>query len=201
MEAHRGDRKEVRVVKHSVVQERMKKPVRVIFLVLLDICLVNLAAFLALLVRFDFRLSLLVQESSFLPNLYRYAPWFTLAAIGIFVPMKLYNSLWAFAGVEELLHILVAVVLLCLLQLLAIAFGLISLPLSFPILNGLFLVAFIAASRFSYRLLRSLRQKAAPAEGQKRTMLIGAGQRRDAGAAGIPDQREFTEPCGLRGGR
>ena len=48
---------------------------------------------MALLARFDFSYTLL-RESMFLDALLRYAPWFTMLTVLIFIPFKLYSSLW-----------------------------------------------------------------------------------------------------------
>ena len=171
-------------MKHRALFEDGKKVQRICFLLLLDICLVNLAAFLALFSRFDFHFTEL-RVSGFLENLYNYVPFFTVLSIAVFAAAKLYNSLWIFAGVEELLHILISATLIGGAQFIAIFFDWISLPMSFPIINALYLVALISASRFSYRFSRSIFRKNRSAQAQKRTMLIGAG------SAGMLVLREF----------
>ena len=118
--------------------------------------------------------------------LFKYAPWFTLLALAVFIPMKLYTSLWEYASVDELIHIILSVVLICAIEMLGQLTGIIrNLPMSFTLLNGLFLICFISVTRFSYRLLRGLRHKRTKHDRQKRTMLIGAGN------AGMLVLREF----------
>ena len=99
--------------------------------------------------------------------------------------MKLYNSLWEFASVDELLHIILAVTLVALIQLAAILYGFVKLPLSFPLLNAMFLTALTTFSRFFYRFARSLSHRYRRKSTRKRTMLIGAG------SAGMLVLREF----------
>ena len=132
-----------------------KLVVRVACLMLLDVMLLYLACLLALLSRFDLSIHTLMRDSGFLPALHAAFPWMAIGMIALFIPLKLYSSLWEFAGVEELLHILCACFLFAAATLLLILFGVLNLPRSFPVLAGLYLVALLSASRFSYRLIRT----------------------------------------------
>ena len=161
-----------------------KRTLRVIFLALVDLVVIQFSAFMALLARFDFSYSLL-RESMFLDALLRYAPWFTVLTVLIFIPFKLYSSLWEFASVDELLHILLAAMAVAVLQFAAIVLNLVDLPLSFPMLNAMFLAVLTVLFRFSYRMARSIARRRSRRGVQARTMLIGAG------SAGMQTLREF----------
>lgn len=161
-----------------------KRTLRVIFLALVDLVVIQFSAFMALLARFDFSYTLL-RESMFLDALLRYAPWFTLLTVLIFIPFKLYSSLWEFASVDELLHILLAAMAVAVLQFAAIVLNLVDLPLSFPMLNAMFLAVLTVLFRFSYRMARSIARRRSRRGVQARTMLIGAG------SAGMQTLREF----------
>ena len=161
-----------------------KRTLRVIFLALVDLVVIQFSAFMALLARFDFSYSLL-RESMFLDALLRYAPWFTVLTVLIFIPFKLYSSLWEFASVDELLHILLAAMAVAVLQFAAIVLNLVNLPLSFPMLNAMFLAVLTVLFRFSYRMARSIARRRSRRGVQARTMLIGAG------SAGMQTLREF----------
>lgn len=161
-----------------------KRTLRVIFLALVDLVVIQFSAFMALLARFDFSYALL-RESTFLDALLRYAPWFTMLTVLIFIPFKLYSSLWEFASVDELLHILLAAMAVAVLQFAAIVLNLVNLPLSFPMLNAMFLAVLTVLFRFSYRMARSIARRRSRRGVQARTMLIGAG------SAGMQTLREF----------
>lgn len=161
-----------------------KRTLRVIFLALVDLVVIQFSAFMALLARFDFSYTLL-RESMFLDALLRYAPWFTMLTVLIFIPFKLYSSLWEFASVDELLHILLAAMAIAVLQFAAIVLNLVDLPLSFPMLNAMFLAVLTVLFRFSYRMARSIARRRSRRGVQARTMLIGAG------SAGMQTLREF----------
>ena len=161
-----------------------KRTLRVIFLALVDLVVIQFSAFMALLARFDFSYTLL-RESMFLDALLRYAPWFTMLTVLIFIPFKLYSSLWEFASVDELLHILLAAMAVAVLQFAAIVLNLVDLPLSFPMLNAMVLAVLTVLFRFSYRMARSIARRRSRRGVQARTMLIGAG------SAGMQTLREF----------
>lgn len=156
-----------------------------ILLLAADILLINLASFLAVFSRLDFSIADFRNEKM-LEVLLKYAPWFTLLSLAVFVPMKLYTSLWEYASVDELIHIILAALLVCAVEMLGQFVGIIQgLPMSFPLLNALFLVCFISVVRFSYRFIRGVRHNTKKNDQQKRTMLIGAGD------AGMLVLREF----------
>lgn len=165
--------------------EWIKYLLRIVLLLIIDIAIINLSSFLAVFSRLDFSMADFRNEGMF-EILIRYAPWFTLLSLAVFIPMKLYTSLWEYASVDELIHIILAVVFVCVVESVGQISGIIrGLPMSFPLLNGLFQIAFISITRFSYRFLRGLRHKSAKHSRQRRTMLIGAGN------AGMLVLREF----------
>ena len=156
---------------------------RIALLVCLDILLVNLSAFLALFIRYEFDINAL-QTSGFLSVYAHWAILTTVVTLFLFTLMRLYNSLWGFAGADELLHIFVATVSVAVIQFILIYTGIIFLPRSFPVLFAMLLFVFTTLARFSYRFARRLRARLAQTA-QQRTMLIGAGQ------AGALVLREF----------
>ncbi len=161
-----------------------QKCIRIAFLLLVDILCINLSAFMALLIRFEFDMQLLL-DSQFLPSLAQLAIPHTVFAVLIFAALQLYTSLWDYAGANELERILISAALLFGVQMVAILFLNVKLPRSFPLLCSLLLCVMTLFTRFSYRFIR--RNRVARRQQQTvRTMLIGAGQ---AGAALL---REFT---------
>ena len=155
---------------------------RILLLLVLDLLVINGSAFLALFVRFEFSLEPL-KDSSFLEPLLLWMLPNTLITMVIFALLRLYTSLWAFAGADELERILFACVASAVVQMVAMLLGL-HLPRSYPVLYGLFLMIMTTFTRFAYRFVRSSRVPAGQDSGI-RTMVIGAGQ---AGAQVI---REF----------
>lgn len=157
---------------------------RIALLVLVDAVLINATAFLTLLMRLEFSFSNLA-ESGFLASYQRYALANTLMVLTVFWSFRLYNSLWAFAGADEMIRIFMAVVVVAGLQLTLILCLHLYLPISFPVINGLLLLLVVSGTRFSYRFARSVRWSFQKPY-RRRTLMIGAGQ---AGAAVL---REFA---------
>ena len=160
-----------------------QKLLRIACLLLADIVIINLSAVAALLLRFEL-LPAPASEAGFMSSVMSYMWLNTLITVIIFWIFGLYNSLWEFAGVHELVRIALASA--C--SGAAVWFGMLlsglPVPRSYPFIY--ILVLFVAASfpRFIYRLLRN--QRAASKQGtRRRTMLIGGG------AAGAMVIREF----------
>lgn len=151
--------------------------VRRAFLILLDILLINLAAGCALLVRFDFSLGNI--PSGYSEAVFRYAPLNTLITLALFWLLRLYHSLWKYAGVEELTNVAYACVASAVAQLAGmLALG-VHVPRSFHPLYLGFLLFYVAASRFAYRFLRALNNRYRH-DRKRRTMIIGAGEAANA---------------------
>lgn len=155
---------------------------RILLLLLVDIAVIHAASFLALFVRFEFSPGGLAN-SGFLSNLHLWILPNTVATVVIFALLRLYTSLWAFAGVDELERVFFAALLSGILQIAAMLAGL-RMPRSYPVLYGMFLLLMTMGTRFAYRLVRGLRTGNKTNNGIP-TMLIGAG---DAGAVVL---REF----------
>ena len=157
--------------------------IRVFFLIALDILVINLSAFWALYIRYEFDYAAMAA-SGFLDTLALFAIPNTLLTLALFWLLHLYNSLWGFAGADELIHIFIAAVLSAAVQSAVIMPGLVALPRSFPVLYAMLLCVSTMVVRFSYRFIRRIRSRTGTG-GRERTMLIGAGQ------AGALMLREF----------
>ena len=75
-------------------------------LIIYDIASVLIASFLAIAMRYEFNLNDI--PGYFLDTIIRFLPFNLVITIIIFYLFKLYNSLWAFAGENELQNIIVA---------------------------------------------------------------------------------------------
>ncbi len=128
-----------------------------------------------------------------------YFPLEIVFVIWIFKLLKLYRSLWRYAGIVEFFNIVVAVisvtavnftiVICCKIFLsdIALKYDFSLLPIRFPIINGLIMVSIVVITRFSYRLMRHLlhKNRLSPKDHSViRVMIIGAG---DAGCTIIKE--------------
>ncbi len=151
----------------------MHKTLKKIGLVIADIAIVNIALILSLLIKFDGSI-----PSKYINIFPLHGICISLVFVIIFYFSELYKSLWQFASVMELLRLLFASLTATLISA-AAEFALQALPLSVLInmfLFALFSMTFLRLSyRFTRRLLqeRSLRSNQA---GQKRAMIVGAGE-------------------------
>ena len=164
-----------------------QKALRVACLVLADLILINLSAFLALYIRFEFDFRQL-YATTFLRDMLIYAGINSACTILIFHILKLYNSLWEFASVSELVRITLGCFFSAVFYMVGMFMLHLTVPRSFPAIYMLILCLLCGALRLSYRCVRRTRA-GLRSEGEKRTMLIGGGQ---AGAIAL---REFqTSP-------
>lgn len=149
---------------------------RITVLLIYDMIAVFMAEVLSIWTRFDFSLQN-EQGMPYLETAFRYLIVNILTTLVIFMVMHLYNSLWQYASVQELLNVVIACLLSSALQSVGMHMLQWSMPRSYYILYFFFLLAFIAGSRFVYRALRIIRHNyigefighAVP------TMIIGAG--------------------------
>ena len=157
---------------------------RVGFLAVVDAILIMTSSILALFLRVEFSLTDLL-ESGFLTSVIHALPANIFCTLILFWLFQLYQSLWEFAGVEEMVRIVIASGLSSAMTGLFMFVFSMPAPRSYPVLYFLILTLLTMAFRLSYRFLRSLRRP--HAQPTKRTMLIGAGA---AGAAVLRDLQQ-----------
>lgn len=146
-------------------------------LIIYDVISIVLASYVAILWRYDFHLDEI--PGHFMQPIEHFLPINILVTLVIFYIMRLYSSLWAFAGETELQNIVVA----CVLSMLAGAVGLQffkvttrAVPRSYYPAYMAVLVVCIFASRFSYRFFRGLKHKQQNKKNLISVMVIGAGE-------------------------
>lgn len=145
---------------------------RRLFLVLLDILLVNFASLCAIVIRFDFRISkvdLIYSEA-----ILSYAPIHIIVTLLIFLIFRLYHSLWRYASIEEMSNVIYACTASVVMEYFGMKFMNYYMPRSFYPLSLMFLICFIGGTRFLYRSLRMFNQRYRT-DNKKHIMIIGAG--------------------------
>lgn len=146
-------------------------------LILYDIMSVILSCALALLIRYEFHIAE-VPEYFYVPVM-RAMPLLVAVTIAIFWFLKLYNSLWAFAGETELQNLVIACVLSGVAGVIILPFFKIeqqAVPQSFHFMYVFILITLTFISRFSYRFLRSMKHRNANKNNSVSVMVIGAGE-------------------------
>ena len=160
------------------------KTLRIAFLIVLDLLIATCTSVLSLLILENFNWDRMMGQP-YMGHIIYYSVISGIVTIFVFIPFKLYNSLWEFASIDELMHIVVAGAIVSLLKFIANLIPATSyFPVSYPLISGILLIVFVGISRIGYRVLRSVVQSDERGAKQ-RTLLIGAGH---AGAVAL---REF----------
>lgn len=155
---------------------------RIFLLILADIISALAASTLSFLLRFEFSFTA-IKESGFLDSILHMVPLHLVITIAVLWLFQCYSSLWQYASIREFCRVVLACMVIVCME--TCTFFMFDLPMfrSYPVLNGFFLLMFLAGVRMSYRLLRLQHHKSS--KRKKRTMLIGAGE------AGAVILREF----------
>ncbi len=148
-------------------------PARAAVLMVLDVVLVAMSYFTALMLRFDFAWSQIPVE---LMAGYRQLMPVTLPlVVVVFWACKLYHSIWSFASLPELMRLVGAwLVNVVVLYVLSVLMG-ISMPASYWLVGSFLGFSATTALRFSYRFFRVIRNASAR-KGAKRVLMVGAGE-------------------------
>lgn len=154
--------------------------IRRIFLMCYDMLAVFTASMLALLVRFDLHITSVPPE--YLNEVWKTIPFMMVITLVIFWVLRLYSSLWSYAGALEMMYVVSACILNTIVTTACILIrnwgDLFPVPRSFYILYGLFLFLLVMLCRYSYRGLRVLRNMHRSGAYRRNVLVIGAG---DAG--------------------
>lgn len=173
--------------------ERWRKKgygVRLTLLVIADIIAINLCSLLALLVRFDFRYSFI--DDRYIKYVLMYAPVNVLIILTILSIFKLYQSIWSYASVNELVNIIKSVIVSFAFQFVGMEFICnLVMPKSYYILFHLFLLCALMALRFGYRFLRMMR--ATKNTSSTNVMIVGAGRAGTMLAKEIQDSKYINK--------
>ena len=170
--------------------------VKKVILILLDICLINLAYFLAFAIRFEFDFEAGALGSQYWPLYKENMIMITAVKLAVFYLLGLYHSLWRYASIEELFKISITAVLANASVMAYLAIAQLFLPRSIHVMAVLLDMMLIGGVRFSYRAARSYRDTGVLTLGhrnQKRVMIVGAGE---AGAMIIKELRSHGYRAG-----
>lgn len=161
----------------SIRKEKMMKysglNKRALIFLIYDILLVQVASFLALFIRFDFTIN--EGEIHFFDTALRMTPATTVIVVASFFACRLYTSVWKYASINELCNIIMACCFIFVLDIACFNIFEARVPRSYYFLTILIIGIGTLASRFGYRLLRILKNRA---HSQKtvNVMIVGAGE-------------------------
>ena len=149
-------------------------------LLMYDVLAVNAAFFLAMWLRFDCSISLMLGEySKYLTAYLKFSPIYTVVCILVFWGTRLYKSIWRFASYTELLRVATATAITGIVQIVGITILFQRMPISYYVFGIVLQFFVVLAIRFSYRLilkLRSLQARRMHEATATNVMIIGAGK-------------------------
>ncbi len=164
----------------------MKAYTRKTILILTDVILVNLALYIALLLRFDGKIMpqyLIIFKETFLI--------ITIIKIAVYGVLGLYKSLWSYAGIDELIQVFFATAAESILCYFYGQYFHVRLPRSVYLMAWFITFIFIGGSRLSFRILRRLNSYVKnDTASMTRVMIIGAGE---AGSMVIKEMQKHGE--------
>ncbi|SCZ79046.1 polysaccharide biosynthesis protein [Acidaminobacter hydrogenoformans] len=165
----------------------MKRRIRTAYLVAVDVGLLVLSLFLSFLIRFEgtFPAEYFDLADRFLVNV-------IIIKIVVLFLFGLYNSLWEYASIEELLKISAASVVANTVMLSFLFLLETRIPRSIYIIVSILDVMFIGGVRLSYRMMRRMKNQGSIFKRsiKKRVMIVGAG---DAGALVIKELKRHRD--------
>ena len=164
-----------------------------LLLALYDIIAVNISYFLALWVRFDGRYSAIPEE--YLTAFKRFAPFYTILCIIIFIVFKLYNSIWQFASYVELLHLMGATMVSAFVQIIGTMMLMQGgrMPLSYYLGGMMFQGGFLLLARFGYRFIHLERRHRGGDENRSNVLIFGAGENARLLSREITHSKEISD--------
>ena len=155
----------------------IKRGMNAISLLLLvyDIVSINLSYFIALWLRFDCQFTQIPEK--YLDGAVQIVPLYTFVMLASLAFFRLYQSVWRYASVPELVRIFGASVIGAFAQIIGTLSLAKRMPISYYVIGWLLMVAALAVSRFGYRAARMIyKENRKKYHKGKNVMIIGAGE-------------------------
>lgn len=150
-----------------------KLALRRLCLILCDTAVIITASALGLLLRFD--LNPAKVEMRFVESLWRYLPINVICTLIIFYILKLYHSMWKFAGIVEMQNVTAACIMSSIIQFAGLNILGYPVPRSYYFLYGGMLFFLTLGNRFAYRFVRYIKRLRSNNSEIKKIMIIGGG--------------------------
>ena len=147
------------------------KITRIIILIIIDAAIVVFSAIAPLALRFG----IFTMDIFYLVPALKCLPIDIAITVAVMAAFKLYNRVWTYAGIDEMISVFKASLVI---EALYVAYRLlisVAMPRSFYVFNWVFLFLLLAGARVSVRILRQIKAKYDKSEEKKNVMIIGAG--------------------------
>lgn len=155
-------------------KDRIQLLVRRFFLFLTDTFLLNACVYLSLIMRFD--VGIVSIEPQYISNYVENVLPYTIISLLIFWLFRLYHSLWQYASIAEVYRIAEACITVEVVHFLSNKIMGNMLPRSCYFNAAIYLIIAICASRFMYRMIRTVLNKYRNIKTSNNVMIIGAGE-------------------------
>ena len=147
------------------------KYLRIAILIIVDAIIVAFSSIMPLALRFG----IFTMDVAYLEPAIKCLPADILITIGVLAVFRLYNRVWTYAGIDEMISVFKASFVIEALYVVYRIFANVDMPRSFYIFNWVFLFVLLAGSRVSIRVWRQFRRKYEKAESHLNVMIVGAG--------------------------
>lgn len=147
------------------------KVFRIIILMIVDAVIVAFSSIMPLALRFG----IFTMDIAYLEPAIKCLPADIVITVVVLAAFKLYNRVWTYAGIDEMISVLKASFVIEALYVVYRLLMQVAMPRSFYIFNWAFLFILLAGSRVSVRLFRQFRKKYEKTGDIRRVMIVGAG--------------------------
>jgi len=149
-------------------------------LALFDMVAVNLAYYVALVIRFYVNNEFNEWAVRYIPAFWEFVPYYTVFCLVVFGGFRLYSRRWKYASTEDMNRLIMANLVTCAGHILGTLMITMRMPMTYYALGAIVQFALIAASRLSYRLVmlelersRARRRRNQPL---RKVMVVGVGE-------------------------
>lgn len=147
------------------------KIIRIIILIIIDAIIVVFSDFAPLALRFG----IFTMDIQYLVPTIEYLPVDIAIAIAVLALFKLYNRVWTYAGVDDMIAVFKASLVIEALYVVYRLLWSIDMPRSFYVFNWVCLFILLAGARLSVRLFKQFRKKYQNVGERRNIMIVGAG--------------------------
>ena len=147
------------------------KVIRIIILIIIDAAIVAFSSIAPLALRFG----IFTMDVYYLTPALKCLPIDIAITIAVLAVFKLYNRVWTYAGIDEMIATFKASLVIEALYVVYRLLWSIDMPRSFYVFNWVFLFILLAGARLSIRLFKQFRKKYRRTGEKRNVMIVGAG--------------------------
>lgn len=147
------------------------KVIRIMILIIIDAAIVTFSSIAPLALRFG----IFTMDVYYLTPALRCLPIDIAITIAVLAVFKLYNRVWTYAGIDEMIATFKASLVIEALYVIYRLLWSIDMPRSFYVFNWVFLFILLAGARLSIRIFKQFRKKYRKTGEKRNVMIVGAG--------------------------